>query len=106
LLSVTANFAGGILLSGSASTGFSSIVLTVDKDITIGAHDIGDLFTDNYAWYNKSTTEIFLSTSGKLTVTKHDKTTKLIEAKFEFVGTVFSTSNTINITEGSFSLRY
>lgn len=95
---------GVLNVTGSAS-GYQ-ISLSFAADITPGDYDImaaGDVVaTCNNAAVNPP---LFSGTSGTLTITTHNLTTKVIEGSFNFTGDN-GNGATVEITAGSFSLNY
>jgi hypothetical protein len=96
---------GKIYIEAAANGNASIIVLNFDDDISVGPHDIGSLYSEIFAVYLND--DVFLSTGGTLTITKHDTNTRRIEGTFNFDALEDNSSGEQRIiTEGVFSLGY
>jgi hypothetical protein len=96
---------GKIYVEALANGNASIIILNFNDDITVGPHDIGSLYSEIFAVYLND--DVFLSTGGTLTITKHDTNTRRIEGTFNFDALLDDSSGEQHIiTEGVFSLGY
>lgn len=106
LFGIINQFSGKIYFGGSSLAGVPGVYLNLDPNITVGEHDLGSGFADNTAQYNQSQTEIMESESGKVKISKHDKSTGVIEGTFSFDAKNLLNNQTAKITDGSFSSKY
>lgn len=110
LFQASATFASlnfGILqVSGSSSNGEKSIGLVLDPDITVGEHDLEGIGSTNAAQYNPNSSTFLGSDSGKINITLHNKTTKVIEGTFHFEASELGGGASASITEGEFKAKY
>jgi hypothetical protein len=96
---------GKIYVEALANGNASIIILNFNDDITVGPHDIGSLYSEIFAVYLND--DVFLSTGGTLTITKHDTNSRRIEGTFNFDALLDGSSGEQRtITEGVFSLGY
>jgi hypothetical protein len=98
-------FQDNILINGAQPDGSRAIGLQFPASITAGTYNF-DFIGGYVGIYNQSTTVSFLASSGKLTITEHDKVNKKIKGNFNFTGEVLQTGATKAITNGSFSISY
>ena len=97
---------GMIVLNGQALNGSRIITLSFGDDIATGTYPLEELGGDIYATYTVNM-ESFVSSSGTLTITKHDKSLKRVEGSFSFAASdFFEESGEVNITEGTFAVTY
>lgn len=99
----------GRLTLSSLKTGGKNISLIVPSDIEPGTYELGSLWETYSASYIASTFSgtSFISNSGSLTISKHDKTNKRIEGTFSFVATPYlSGTGSVTVTEGEFAVSY
>jgi hypothetical protein len=97
---------GIIALNGQTLNGSKIITVSFDEDISTGTYAIGEIGDDVYATF---TTDLvnFVSSTGTLTITKHDKSASRIEGTFSFEAVpFFEEGDGHNITEGSFAITY
>lgn len=96
----------GILqIGGSSSAGTPSVSLALDENIAVGTTDL-DGFT-NFGQYNPNSSTFLQSTSGNVTVSKHDKAARKIVGTFDFEAAEFGGGpTTASITSGSFNISY
>lgn len=97
----------GILqITGSSADGQKSIGLVLDPFITVGEHDLEGFGSTNYAQYNPNNTTFLGSESGKVNITMHNTTTKVIEGTFHFEASELGGGASASITDGEFSAKY
>ena len=94
-----------LVLTGIDDDGIRMISLQVSAAITPGTYSL-DGASGNIAFYNAAALEAYISSSGKLVITEHNKSTKVIKGTFEFDGKNPLTNATKKLTKGSFSIDY
>ena len=106
-VAVGANAQGAIAVNGQALNGSKIIMVSFNDDIVPGTYPIGEPgMEDAYATYTVGM-DIFMSTTGSLTITKHDKTLKRVEGSFSFTAEPFLETGTEHtITQGTFAITY
>lgn len=97
---------GMIVLNGQSLNGGTIITLSFAQDIEPGTYAIGELGEDAYATYNADG-GVFVSSTGTLTITKHDTSLKRVEGTFSFDAVdFFEEGEGHEITNGSFAVTY
>lgn len=98
---------GNIMITASDNQGSKSVGLTVPSTITAGTYPL-ELFTTYSAQYNPNSSTYTGATSGSLTITSHNTSTKLIVGTCNFVSEPFPAGGppTYNLTNGAFSITY
>lgn len=101
---------GQIMVNGTVSDVSKTVGITIPDNIAVGSYTFVE-FGDYMALYNvgKDINSIvtYVSASGTLKITEHNKSTKKITGTFDFKGEVFGDpTKTANITSGSFSVTY
>jgi hypothetical protein len=94
-----------LVLTGIDTDGTKMISLQISAAITPGTYNL-DGASGNIAFYNAAALEAYISSSGKLVITEHNKSTKQIKGTFEFDGKNPLTNATKKLTKGSFSIGY
>src|SRR5688500_16602989 len=104
---VSAKAMGMLGLNGQTLGGQQIITISVPETITVGTYALGELgLSDQYITYSKNG-KTFVSVSGTLKITVHNKTTKHIEGTFTFSAEPFGfEANNVSGTEGVFSINY
>jgi hypothetical protein len=96
---------GKIIINANDSGG-ETLSLSVPANIATGIFDLGGMTTNYSAMYIDGVTT-YESSSGKLQISKHDKTAKRIEGTFNFKGQIFPTGGgNLSVTNGSFAVTY
>ena len=106
--SVSAGVGGGfgfLSLTGSDPIASKSIVLVLPEDVTSGEYALGNEPTIA-ATYVDGATNSLSATSGKITVTEHDRAGKRIKGTFEFEGENPLTGDKSSFTDGEFNVQY
>lgn len=93
-------------ITGTAANGQKSIGFILDPEITVGEHDLEGFLGTNTAQYNPDSNTALNSNSGKINITVHDKTNKLIEGTFHFEASDLLGTVSASITDGDFSVKY
>lgn len=100
-------FSGAIVVTGTAAEGIPSVALYLPQDIVAGTYDLGAPGLADYgAQYNISDMQFLAAESGEVTITKHDKSVKIIEGTFYFEAAELVGEAKASLTEGSFSVTY
>ncbi len=98
-----------ILLTGGMGNG-EQIQLFIPKDVTVGTYDYGDPTSSHIAYYQKIDGDALdvaaFATSGSITISEHDVSTKTLEGSFNFDGMIPNTQESFTITSGTFDLTY
>ncbi len=98
-----------ILVTGSENSG-EAIQLFIPSTLTAGTYDLSDSIENGIqAYYQEMDGDAddgAFATSGTLTLTTINTTTKEISGTFSFTGTVPNTGEVITVTEGQFSLDW
>jgi len=102
---------GGVVGSGkiilNIGNGTKSISITMPADVSAGTFDFGQLGSTYTALYSASSSVVYESLSGKLTISKHDKISKRLEGTFNFNGELFPTGGgAVAVTDGKFAVSY
>lgn len=100
-----------IVITATQTSGlFAKVVmLTMPENVVAGTYDLQATgsYLGSYAGGSGTSGSIFLSTSGKLTITEHNTTTKVIKGTFFFEGTdQLGSGPNAQLTEGSFTVQY
>jgi hypothetical protein len=108
--SVTAfDVQGNIMINGTTTDISKTIGITVPDNIAVGTYTFSQ-FGTYMALYNVGTsiTNIvsYASASGTLKITEHNTSTKKITGTFDFNGQTLLTTDSKQITAGSFSVTY
>ncbi len=95
------------IVASNVSTG-RSVGLYIPVAVNPGDYTLGDpLFGATYGGQYNPDSQTFLSAnSGSLTISKHDKTARLIEGTFQFGASSLFSPATASLTDGSFSIQY
>lgn len=95
------------IVASNTSTG-RSVGLYIPVSTNPGNFTLGDpLFGATYGGQYNPDSQTFLSASGgSLTISKHDKTTRVIEGTFHFEASSLFNPATASLTNGSFSIHY
>lgn len=93
-------------LTISMTQGTKGVTLIVPAASATGTFSLESFGSDYSAMYIDGNTS-YESTSGALTISKHDKAAKRIEGTFNFSGALFPTGGgTLSVTDGNFALTY
>lgn len=86
----------------------ASIMIVMPSETGVGEFDFGDVGTTYFAMYVfPGENKLFGSSSGTLTISSHNPTTRHITGSFSFDGTEWPTgSGTVSVTEASFDIEY
>jgi hypothetical protein len=98
-----------ITATQTAGTSAKVVMLTMPEAITAGTYDLqtSGSYIGSYAGGSATGGSIFLSISGKLTITEHDKTNKVIKGTFFFEGKdQIGGAPNAQLTEGVFTVQY
>lgn len=100
-----------IVITATQTAGASAkvVMLTMPEAITASTYDLQTSGSYIGSYVGGSTTggSIFLSISGKLTITEHDKTNKVIKGTFFFEGKdQIGGAPNVQLTEGAFTVQY
>ncbi|PZR13473.1 MAG: hypothetical protein DI539_19390 [Flavobacterium psychrophilum] len=100
-----------IVITATQTAGASAkvVMLTMPEAITAGTYDLqtSGSYIGSYAGGSATGGSIFLSISGKLTITEHDKTNKVIKGTFFFEGKdQIGSAPNAQLTEGAFTVQY
>jgi hypothetical protein len=96
----------GINILGKTPSESQTIQIAFNSDIAVGTHPMGEFGDDIHAIYTVDNTS-FVSSSGTLTITKHDTSAKSVEGTFSFVGeSVAEDGTTHTLTAGTFFILY
>ncbi len=100
-------FSGAIIITGTAAAGIPSVALSLPQDIVEGTFELGTPgFADYGAQYNIDDMTFLGADSGEVTITKHDKSVRIIEGTFFFEAAELAGDATASLTEGRFSVTY
>jgi hypothetical protein len=101
---ISAVSTGGILTVAGIGAGSKIVSLQMPVSITPGSYPIpGATFN---ALYTVGTSQIFIATTGTLTILENNTTSKRLRGNFSFSGTDNLSSSTANLTQGYFSVTY
>ena len=100
-----------IVITATQTSGlFAKVVmLTMPENVVAGTYDFQATgsYLGSYAGGSGLSGSIFLSTSGKLTITEHNTTTKVIKGTFFFEGKdQLGGAPNAQLTEGAFTVQY
>jgi hypothetical protein len=96
---------GNLMINATELDLSKTVGLSMPADISAGTHNLTQL-GPNIGLYISGTTTL-ASSSGTLTITEHNKTTKLIKGTFNFEAKDLMGGTTVSqLTEGSFSVKY
>lgn len=100
-------FTNAINIIGTATEGIPTVALFLPKNIAEGTYDLGTPGLADYgAQYNIDDMTFLGADSGKVTITKHDQSVKIIEGTFFFEAAELTGGATASLTEGSFMVTY
>jgi len=86
---------------------FESITFSFPMSITKGNFQMGDIFTDYGAQYNKNQATYLMAKTGTLVITEHDTVKKELAGTFSFDAEEFGGgTETASIKNGSFRVSY
>jgi hypothetical protein len=89
----------------SAMSGDENFLIFLPEDFTTGTHSFS-MFGDYIGQYIPSISTVYASTTGEITITEHNLSTGKIVATFYFTGTTPDFLNTIEATEGAFTVYH
>lgn len=97
---------GIVVVNGQSINGSKVITMSFSEDVVPGTYPIGDLGTEAYGTYTVSLRS-FVSSSGTLKITSHNKTTRRVEGTFSFDAVDFMEELPGHtITQGTFAVTY
>lgn len=100
-------FTNALVITGTAAEGIPSVALHLPQDITEGTYELGTPgFADYGAQYNIDDMTFLGAEKGEVTITKHDKSVKIIEGTFFFEAAELAGDAKANLTEGTFQVTY
>jgi len=95
---------GSIGLNGQTANGSKIIVLSVGQTIKPGTYTIGETI---FGTYTVNASSFYLTSSGSLTISKHDTSAKRIEGTFNFIADPISgEGKSVTVTDGAFAITY
>lgn len=96
--------AGRITLAGSTTTGSQAMTIIIPATIKPGTYKLTS--TGSYLIEYKATSNnVYAASSGELIITSHDLSLKKLKGTFNFKGQNLQ-GNTVDVTNGSFSVSY
>ncbi|HPE57540.1 MAG TPA: DUF6252 family protein [Bacteroidales bacterium] len=96
---------GKITISTSNADASKTVGITITESLEPGSYSFS-IYGDAIGQYNLGTTVIMSSNSGKLNLTKHDKTNHVLEGTFYFEATEITGTNTASLSDGNFVVTY
>ncbi len=96
------NLMGKIIISGSDADYSTIVGITIPEDIEAGTYGFDMTYIGQYT----TGTSSLMANSGELIITNHDLTANKIEGTFNFEALNFITSETVSLTNGTFSVSY
>ncbi|WP_315818754.1 DUF6252 family protein [Paraflavitalea speifideaquila] len=95
---------GKLMINATELDVSQTVGLSLPSDIAVGTHDFVQ-FGDVVGLYIKGGVTMS-ATSGKLIISEHNTTSKVIKGTFNFEAKEFVGSGSAQLTEGSFSVKY
>ncbi len=100
-----------IVITATQTAGASAkvVMLTMPENITAGTYDLqtSGSYVGSYAGGSATGGSVFLSISGKLTITEHNTTNEVIKGTFFFEGEdQIGGAPNAQLTEGAFTVQY
>jgi hypothetical protein len=101
------NVSGSLFLQGASSNGTNFVGLLMPQNVQPGSYTL-DFNTGQYiGQYSPDPSTILISQgNGTLTITENNTTTKRITGTFSFVASDVNQTQSVNLTEGFFSVGY